>query len=386
MSLERRSGISLALVVLVASSVACGTGPKQTGGMGGNGPATNDAGALADAAPTDAAAPTHDAAPPVDAPSGTLAAFRAELAADRPADAAGFQSRWPVTYQTTLPYDPLKAVGLDTIAASALGISDAERTLIARNGFAISARQTFPTFLHGYKGVYADHLPVYVSLDSVLHAIHRSYDSALMRIEQVSLNPMLTTLLASIHAKLGAGTGADFPAQVRADVDVYLAVARRLLGTTTAVPVAGGDATAVTNLVDKAKAASGIAPVSLFGETRYVDFTQFTPRGHYVSSGLENYFRAQMWLGRTNLAVPQVRHRRGPRRRARVRPATVPVGPPARVAHRRDGPATSGGPSMRRCGASWASPTTCRSPTSRSSSRPWGRPRRPTCWGSPTRR
>ena len=73
MSLERRSGISLALVVLVASSVACGTGPKQTGGMGGNGPATNDAGALADAAPTDAPAPDaaapHDAAPPVDAPS-----------------------------------------------------------------------------------------------------------------------------------------------------------------------------------------------------------------------------------------------------------------------------------------------------------------------------
>ena len=212
-----------------------------------------------------------------------------------------FQSRWPAKYLTTLPYDPLKAVGLDTIAASALGISAAERTLIARNGFAISARQTFPTFLHGFKGIYADHLPVYVSLDSVLHAVHRSYDSALMMIEQASLNPTLTTLLANVHAKLGAGMGAAFPAEVRADVDLYLTVARRLLGTTTAAPVAGADAAAVTALVDKAKAGTGIAPVSLFGETRYVDFTQFTPRGHYVSSGLPNYFRAQMWLGRTDL-------------------------------------------------------------------------------------
>ena len=70
-----------------------------------------------------------------------------------------------------------QAQGLDRLAASHLGVSDAERQAIARDGFVISARQSFPTFFYGYKAIYADHLPLYVSVDSVIHAVHRSYDA-----------------------------------------------------------------------------------------------------------------------------------------------------------------------------------------------------------------
>ena len=46
--------------------------------------------------------------------------------------------------------------------------------------------------------------------------------------------------------------------------------------------------------------------MSLFGETRDVDFSQFKPRGHYAGdTALEAYFRAMIWLGRTDLRFLQ---------------------------------------------------------------------------------
>ena len=231
---------------------------------------------------------------------------RATIAADRPSNAAGFAARWTTKYRTGLPYDPLQAQGLDLLAGSHLGVSDAERQAIGRDGFVISARQTFPTFFYGYKAIYADHLPLYVSLDSVIHGVHRSYDAALVAIEYATLVPTLKQLLADMHAALASGTGGDLGAEVRADVDLYLTVARQLLGDTAAAPVAGGDTTQIGQLIDLAKQGLGIQTVTLFGQPRDVDFSQFKPRGHYANNSiLEPYFRAMIWLGRTDLRFLQ---------------------------------------------------------------------------------
>jgi hypothetical protein len=236
--------------------------------------------------------------------SHAVAAQRADLAADRPADAAGFQARWTTHYLDALPYDPLQAQGLDLITASHLGVSDAERQAIGRDGFVISARQSFPTFFYGYKAIYADHLPLYVSVDSVLHAVHRSYDEALKTIETNVLIPTLKALLADMHADLASGAGGDLSVQARRDVDMYLTVARQLLGETTATTVTDETDVDTTSLVRSATAANGIATVSLFGEPRDIDFSQFKPRGHYAGDPtLEAYFRSMIWLGRTDLRM-----------------------------------------------------------------------------------
>ena len=248
-------------------------------------------------------------APDAGAPAPTarqqaLSAARATLAASRPADADAFMAKWPAKTLAKLPYDPSTVQGLDVIAASTLGLSEAEQAALARDGFMISPRQTFPTFFYGYKSLYADHLPLYVSADSVLHAVHRSYDKALMTLELTSLSPLLTDLLAAMHNNLGAGAGAALPAATRADVDLYLTVARSLLGAS-AAPVAGASVAAVQDLVTKAKAATGTDTVSLFGAAHDVDFSQFTPRGHYNDGGgpLTKYFQAMIWLGRTDLRL-----------------------------------------------------------------------------------
>jgi hypothetical protein len=281
-------------------------GSGGTAGLGGGAPGSgggvpgSGGGTPADTAGTSVVVtdpPAHVAA---------IAAARTDLASDRPADAAAFQSRWTTHYLATLPYDPLSAAGLDRLTASRLGVSAAEQQALAQDGFVVSARQTFPTFFYGYKAIYADHLPLFVSVDSVIHAVHRSYDVALSSIESSFMITTLNSLLVGMHGDLASGRGGDLPVEARADVDLYLTVARQLLGDTAAVPVAGANPADVAALVAAATAATGIQTVSLFGQPRDVDFSQFKPRGHYAGDyRLEPYFRAMIWLGRTDLRFLQ---------------------------------------------------------------------------------
>ena len=73
----------------------------------------------------------------------------------------------------------------------------------AQNGFVISGRQAFPTFVYGYKAIYALDLPVFISADSILQAVHRSYDAILKALEQARLIEALDTLLAGDARRAG---------------------------------------------------------------------------------------------------------------------------------------------------------------------------------------
>lgn len=242
-----------------------------------------------------------------------LAQLGAALAADAPTTATEFSDRWKPKYATGLGYDPLLAQQVDLLQASNLRLNAAELSQLGRNGFAISARQPFPSFFFGYKAIYADDLPLFISADSILYAVHRSYDAILKEIEESYLAVSLEALLRGMHQALGAGAGSALPPSVRADADLYLTVARRLLYSQrwssfpreTIVPVAGASTATVDLLVSKATDASGLAEVALFGDpVRAIDFSQFKPRGHYVGdTALEAYFRAMIWLGRTDLRI-----------------------------------------------------------------------------------
>jgi len=200
-----------------------------------------------------------------------------------------------------LSYDPLESEYLDIIQGSALSLSEGEMAKLGENGFVISKSHTFPTFVGGYAAVYEQHLPVYISADAILEAVHSSYDEILMSIEYQALIPLLKDLLASMHQSLSSS---DFSATTRADVDVYLSVARSLLEGSLVPPVAEGDASTVQELLEKALAADGLVTVDLFGVPRDEDMSQFVPRGHYEGDPqLENYFRAMMWLGRIDMRL-----------------------------------------------------------------------------------
>jgi hypothetical protein len=314
--------VTVALGALTAALAGCETSPPR--GAWDVRPV--------DRPPADASVPEGDGPGPAsDTPPGmldpgapvtlTVPAERAaaiqqlklQVEQDQPTTADAFAARWKPAYRPSLGYDPLKAMHLDLIQASMLKLNDAETAKFGQNGFVISGRQAFPTFFWGYKTIYAADLPVFISADSILYAVHRSYDAILKDLEQ-SLIDRLKQLLAGMHQALGSGAGGQLSAEVRADADLYLAVARRLLaaGTgpivgagETVTPVAGAKPADIDKLVELATAASGLGSVPLFGDAeRVIDFSQFTPRGHYLGEPrMEAYFRAMIWLGRTDLRL-----------------------------------------------------------------------------------
>lgn len=280
---------SWALVGLVLAAAACGDGGgSSASGVGGGGPTTGGPATGGyggdDAVPIDTLALGPAAAVP-------LATLRANLDALAGLTSEGLTERFPAVPAGALDYDPTEAEFLDRIQASALALNDAELAKLGENGFVISARLGFPHFTQGYADIYAEDLPVYVSVDSVLSAVHRSYDKILRDLEYRSLQPALLALLVSVRERLGA---AELEPDVAHDLGRYFAVAHGLLD-----PSAPGLDAEAEELVAAARAASGIATVDLFGTPRDEDFSQFKPRGHYTGA-LEDYFRAMMWLGRVD--------------------------------------------------------------------------------------
>jgi hypothetical protein len=236
--------------------------------------------------------------------SAELAALQEDLAVCKGLDDGAFATKYAVPFAKDLGYDPLAAASLDLVDGSSFALGAADKAALQKNGFVISDAHRFPSFVYGYETIYAEDLPLYVSADSILFAVHRSYDRILESVEVASLMPDLSGLLTSMHAKLGAGGASELSAEVRADADLLVALALGLLQGAPVAPVAGADPALLQKLYDASMAASGTADVSLFGSARTIDFSQMKPRGHYQNSPeLERYFRAMMWLGRTDLRL-----------------------------------------------------------------------------------
>jgi hypothetical protein len=194
------------------------------------------------------------------------------------------------------------------IEASPAALTEAQRAALGANGFVILGDREFPTFTYAYQTIYMADLPVYVSADSILDAVHRSYDDMLADFERALLVPELENLLDTLSTKLAAQPAS----QTRADLDLYLTVARSLLAGMNIGPSAGADVAKVAGIVSTCTTAAGTANVTLFGKARSIDASQFKPRGHYEGDFvLEPYFRAMMWLGRTDFMLVETKDELG---------------------------------------------------------------------------
>lgn len=214
-----------------------------------------------------------------------------------------FMDAYSPAFNNTLTYEPADALFLDLIDQSSFALSPEEKTRLSNDGF-VRTDQQFPTFTYGYGTIYLEDLPVFVSADSILFAMHRSYDAILKGIEMTELLPALVDLIDAMRARLLEGRAAGFSAEQITDLDLYLAVAGTLLDTTPRPAIMGASQTLVDELVAKALGAKGSESVSIFGSSRLVDWSQFEPRGHYTDHpNLERYFRAMMWLGRLDFRM-----------------------------------------------------------------------------------
>ncbi len=186
----------------------------------------------------------------------------------------------------------------DVLALADRDLGAEEQRLLDRNGLVVMGHSAVQSFHIGYTALFHAHAPVLVTADSLMYAWHASYDKILTQLEREALVPALAEMLAELRTKLAA---AEAPPQIRADLDVYLAVAASLERGALQPPIAGGDPTAIATLYERGTRAEGLG-AELFGVPMDFDFSMLKPRGHYTTlPELQRYFRAMSWLGRAEL-------------------------------------------------------------------------------------
>ncbi|MDA3816039.1 MAG: DUF3160 domain-containing protein [Prolixibacteraceae bacterium] len=199
---------------------------------------------------------------------------------------------------------------LDSVR-DAYDLTEGEMEMLSNNHFFITQRIEKSSFAQALHDIYIKDLPVFVSTDIILDALHRSYDYLLKNLERDLMSQNIEDFLAELYQKLPVfiekynETGID---ESLKDIDLYVTVAYSLItGEKKSLNIASEESyDQVLKAVDECKPVR----VSLFCKEerhRDLDFSQFKVRGHYVYTepdemmglkSLEPYFRAQMWLGR----------------------------------------------------------------------------------------
>jgi hypothetical protein len=209
-------------------------------------------------------------------------------------------------FKGDLKINPGDALYFDSLCIK-YNLTDYEKTLIEKNGFMVSERLSANTFGHAFFDIFQKDMPVFVSTDAILHAFHRSYDRILRDVEISFLLPNLEVIINNMKNKLPDlaakySSSAEMERMLK-DVDVYITIPLKLLGDVVD-PYYSSNNEVVNELMNLIEAEQP-ANYSLFSENcRVIDFSQFTPRGHYVDQSrpqLAKYFKAMMWLGRTEI-------------------------------------------------------------------------------------
>jgi hypothetical protein len=199
-------------------------------------------------------------------------------------------------------------------------LTEYEKSLIEDHGFMVSERLKKISFGEAILEVFHNDLPVFISTDAILHALHISYDRILKDIEIGLLEDQLKTLLNDLHNSIPQlhskySSNPQMLTMLK-DVDIYFTVPLLLLEENVA-PYYPDNSAMIDTILLWIENEQGFVPSTIFSSTcRVMDWSQFKPRGHYVLDplsgiSLEEYFRAMMWLGRVELYL--------------IGPTTVPV-------------------------------------------------------------
>jgi Protein of unknown function (DUF3160) len=219
-------------------------------------------------------------------------------------------------------YSPLATRGLSLLSAEVATLSEEQCATLAKHGFVICRDRFYPNFVEGYAALFKADLPVFISADVLLNALHWSFSRILEGLEQTHLAPALSAMVGALRARLASGVSAQWGQQET--LDVYLTVAQRLslgeppgsceesegglieeLDVCTGLsvtrqakrytpPLFAQSQAQVDALLQKIAEASGLDTVSLFGLPRKLDFSLFTPRGNYDKE--TQYFGLVCWL------------------------------------------------------------------------------------------
>lgn len=185
-----------------------------------------------------------------------------------------------------------------------LHLDETEESMLRQNGFVVLDRLAYSNYAHAFHDVFQEELPLYVGTDPILHAVFQATDVALSVTERKRLVPALDKMLEKLRKRLAQSKDV-YDDMTLKDLDVYLGIAV-LLGKQWSAEekpasVLGQDAI-IKSLHDSIWKQEGLVPVELFGRTRMIDVSQYTPRGHYANFdtqlSFDAYFHALTWLTR----------------------------------------------------------------------------------------
>ena len=207
-------------------------------------------------------------------------------------------------YEPAVPRREVAPYFFEEIDAK-LGLTRDELALLQQHDFVVSQRWRHESYGDAFKWVWHADLPVFISTDAILHAVHRSYDQILEKVETEYLLPQLDTAIEKMHAawpELERRHAGD-PRVERclADLDVYLTVARRLLEPRRDIQPWSDVESEVATILELIQSEEVVEIALFHPRTRVYDFSQFKLRGHYTSQEgrIREYFRCMMWIGRT---------------------------------------------------------------------------------------
>jgi hypothetical protein len=235
--------------------------------------------------------------------------------------ATGLESKYPRTEPFYLKFpdngiDFKKVQFLDS-AILKLELTGDELKLLRQNLFVVTERLSFSNFGVAFHNIYNFDLPVFVTTDAIIHALHMSYDKILKTMERELMAANLESYLKSLYdnfdvliQKYGSNPAL---AEGLADADIYVTLAYSLISDKLLKGhVASPEV--IKNIWDAIRSEKLVSlPLFTYSDRlRKLDFSQFTVRGHYVYTeqekwmglkSLEPYFRTMMWLGRIDFLL-----------------------------------------------------------------------------------
>jgi hypothetical protein len=209
-------------------------------------------------------------------------------------------------YSKKITSAPYKALYLDSIDYK-YALSNYEKNLISQNGFMVSERLSMGNYGLALADIFHKDMPVFISSDAILHALHMSYDEILKDLEVSILIPRLKELLTILNQRIPLlakryENDPEMKKMLR-DIDLYFMIPIKLLGHQLS-PNYPENEIKISEIISRIETETP-APISIFSDSpRYMDFSQFRVRGHYTDQNYKElgmYFKAMIWLGRTEL-------------------------------------------------------------------------------------
>jgi hypothetical protein len=205
-----------------------------------------------------------------------------------------------------------QVVNLDQFGTSDTAVhptlSDATKSLLAKNLFAVLPDHGSSEFYQQYEANRYLYIPNFVTTDSIVHNYHLVFDYLLKDLEQKKLADEVKNLnalmLKASEDQYDAVKGTSWENAAKRNV-AFFAVASKLSDPSVAVPSYVSDPVNQELALINAHNELVPSPVMNLGETNNIvealkeDYSQYIPRGHYDKTDqLKAYFKTMMWYGR----------------------------------------------------------------------------------------